>query len=88
MSHMTVIAMGAPVMPPLSRTDVPVELLLARVVCKTLVSYMYARKLGLYLQDLPHVLVVRCITRALHTDPIRHRLLITFSKNFFCLFRG
>ena len=51
----------------------PVEVLLASVVCKTLVPP--ARKVGLYLQDLLHVLVTRCITRALHTGPIRHRLL-------------
>ena len=51
----------------------PVEVLLASVVCKTLVSP--ARKVGLHLQDLLHVLVARCITRALHTGPIRHRLL-------------
>ena len=53
--------------------DVPVEVLLASVVCKTLVPP--ARKVGLYLQDLLHVLVVRCITRAPHTCPIRHRLI-------------
>ena len=53
--------------------DVPVEVLLASVVCKTLVPA--ARKVGLYLQDLLHVLVVRCITRAPHTCPIRHRLI-------------
>ena len=52
----------------------PAEVLLARVVCKTLVPP--ARKVGLYLPDLLHVLVVRCITRAPHTCPIRHRLII------------
>ena len=55
------------------RTDVPADVLLAHVVCKTLVPP--ARKVGLYLPDLLHVLVVRCITRAPHTCPIRHRLI-------------
>jgi hypothetical protein len=52
---------------------VPAEVLLAHVVCKTVVPP--ARKVGLYMLDLLHVLVVMCITRAPHTCPIRHRLL-------------
>ena len=51
----------------------PAEVLLAPVVCKILVPP--ARKVGLYLPDLLHVLVVRCITRAPRTCPIRHRLM-------------